>query len=230
MAEHVSDRVTMVNVIVIVIVLVLVGVLLPVVMSFRSHRSGPTGMKNTTQIRGITQSLITYADGNNTYYPGLNTKGEVLDITVENRYWLMLDQNYFTGDYAISPSESKRAWTTGVVSSDHYSFSMLELEGDLGKEPDPGRGEEWRETISTQAIILSDRNTGTDAHAGVQSIHRSSSSGYWTGSIGRNDGSASFDSTHLQDTRYGKTGPVHIDDNLFEEAGADDAYMIYTGE
>jgi len=176
--------------------------------------------------------MMTYAAGNKDYYPGLNSKGEVLDISVEHRYWELLDNNAFTGEYIISPAETKNIWTTGQITSDNYSYSMLELDGDIGKKPDAGRGEEWRLGINTQAVIMSDRNSGTDAHSGVQSIYPGSSSslGSWFGAIGRNDGSVAYESTHLVDTQYGKTGPVHIDDNLFEAAGADDAYMIYTGE
>lgn len=186
-------------------------------------------MKNTTQVRGMTQSLMTYGGSNKGYYPGLNSKGEVIDVSVEHRFWVLLDGNYFSGDYAISPSEAKMAWTTGTVSSANYSFAMLKLDGDVGKKLTAGRGDEWRATGNPEAVVLSDRNAGSDAHSHVQSIH-TTSPGTWHGSVARNNGSASFENTHLQDTRYGKAGPLNIDDNLFEAAGADDAYMIYTGD
>ena len=76
--------------------------------------------------------------------------------------------------------------------------------------------------------MISDRNTGSDADANVESIH-SGRSGVWYGSTGRNDGSASFEITHLFNTRYGPKGTPNPSDNLFEAAGDDDAYMIHTG-
>lgn len=72
-------------------------------------------------------------------------------------------------------------------------------------------------------------NSGSDAQANVQSIY-TTSPGLWHGSVGRNDGSAIFEKTHLLDTRHGKTGPQSTGDNLFEPASTDDAYMLHTGD
>jgi hypothetical protein len=224
------SNVNVINSIAVVLVLLLgVVLLIGVLIPGRGHGPGARIMKNATQIRGITQGLVTYGGGNKEYYPGLNSKGEVIDVSVEHRFWVLLDNNSFTGDYIISPFETKTAWTTGQVSSANYSYAMLQVDGEAGKKLEPGRGDEWRQTINTQAVVLSDRNTGTDAGANIQSV-QSPTPGSWIGAVGRNDGSASFESTHLLDTQYGKAGPVNIDDNLFEADGADDAYMIYTGD
>jgi hypothetical protein len=223
-----NSTVTLVNAIAVVLVLIMGGVLLVGVLG-TARDQGSRTMKNTTQVRGITQGLITYGSGNKEYYPGLNSKGEVMDVSVEHRFRVMMGENYFTGDYAISPLETKTAWTTGAVSSDNYSYAMLQVDGEAGKKVSAGRGDEWRQTINTQAVVLTDRNIGSDAGANIQSIH-TPSPGSWQGSVGRNDGSAAFETTHLLDTRYGKTGPLNIDDNLFESAGMDDAFMIYTGD
>lgn len=231
-----------VNAIVVIVVLIIGLALLIVASMSQTRGSGSRRLKNTTQIRGITQGIITYAGSNKGYYPGLNSKGQVLPdsdrwtglsgtgMTAEARIWILLDENAFTGEYAISPIETKTNWTTGAVTAANYSYALLELEGEVGKQLDAGRGDEWRsDTLRYEAIVISDRNTGPNAYAARQSIHMPYP-GKWEGAIGRNDGSASYETTHLQDTQYGKTGPLHIDDNIFDAAGDDDAYMIYTGE
>ena len=198
----------------------MVGIMLP---ALGAARRAAQQMKNTTQLRLVTQSMITDSTNNRGHYVGLDKFGDPVDLTVEGRFTHLLDQNYFTPDALISPSETKTPWVAGLATSDNYSFSLSDI-SDAG-----GRRDEWRDTMNYRAITISDRNTGhSSAPSGVQSIH-TDAPGHWAGSIGRNDGSASFENTHELDVQYGK-GQPHLFDNIFEMTADDDAMMIYTGE
>lgn len=228
MSEASGVRPTVVETIVIVAIVLIAAILImPLLGEIYGPRRNSRIASNTTLVRGITQSVVVYGGGNKEFYPGLDSKGEVVDATVEHRFWLLLNGNYFSGEYLISPAETKTVWTTGSLDSSQYSYAMLQLNLSEG-QPKTGRISEWRQMINSEAIILSDRNTGSDADANVQSIH-SVSPGFWHGAVGRNDGSAYFENTHVLDTRYGPKGLINIDDNIFEAIGDDDAYMIHTG-
>lgn len=210
----------------VVIVALLVSILAPIYSALNrpSHV-----IRTETQLRGITQSLTNYANTNNSYYPGVSSMGDLFDARVEYRYWVLLDQNYFTGEYVISVTETKTGWTAGNVSNANYSYAMLKLDGEVGQRSDTGRRQEWRNTFNPDAVVVSDRNIGSDTQSNVQSLHVAEDEG-WKGYVAWNDGRASFESTHLLDTLYGKAGTLQTDDNLFEAVGEDDAYMIYTGD
>ena len=201
-------------------VVLMIGILLP---ALGAARRAARQMVNTTQVRGIMQGTITYGGTNQGYYPGLDSRGNPIDLTVEGRFAEMLDQNLFSGEYLISPSETKIIWQAGPVTTDNYSYAMLDV------SDDGGRRKEWRQKMNNMAIAISDRNTGTSgASTDVMSIH-TGYPGDWAGSVGFNDGSATFENYHELQTQYG-SGPVNPNDNLFEIAGNDDAMMIYTGE
>lgn len=223
---------------ILVVVAVAAALLMP---GFGRHHRGPRRqMPNNTQLRGIHQGMVMYAQGNGNYFPGLNKDGRDADLSVENRLQILLEANYFTGDYAVSPSETKTVWTTGPVTSANYSYAMLHVPA-AG-----GRRDEWFTTLNTQAIALSDRNVGT-ASAPL-SVHaqaathiprpprpwRPLSGGYgysqpdWRGTVVYNDNHVIFESTHLLETRYGVAAPNKADD-LFQSPGTDDALMIHSG-
>lgn len=185
--------------------------------------------QNTTQVRGIVQSLITYASGNKEKMPGVDSKAFILPddgteksltgrsghgATVEARFWLLLDNNSFSGEYLISPAETKTAWTTGQVTSANYSYALLNLHSDGGAldsektRPDQtGRAREWKTTINTMAVLVADRARIPDGRIGddydkIYSIHSEEDSKTWAGSVGRGDGSASFHFVDAHDTKY----------------------------
>lgn len=201
-------------------VMLLIGIMLP---ALGAARHAARQMKGTTQVRGIAQSVMNYSNQNHGYYPGLDQFGNPIDLTVEHRFAELLNNNNFSGVYAISPAEYKTVWSGGPVTTDNYSYSMLDV------SESNGRRLEWRDTINTQAITISDRNTGvSSANQDVMSLY-TNYPGAWAGSVGRNDGSASFERNHELSTQYGR-GQTHSFDNIFEEAGGDDAVMIYSGE
>ncbi len=178
------------------------------------------------QLRAIVQGCILFAQGNGEYYPGLDPDGNVIGATAAGRFKLLQDGNYFTPEYAISPSESDptiQVWPgSGPITANHHSYATLQISV-------PGaRRTEWTATTNKFAPVISDRNTGTDASAHVSSIHVTGT-GKWHGNIAYNDCHVEFAKRHVVRRRkYGSV--VNKGDNLFDAAGADDAYMIHSGQ
>ena len=218
-----------------VVVLTLLGIAVAMVLLpayYGSSRGPHPELQNSTQIRGIQQALVTYAQNNGEYYPGLDATGAIVDATVEGRFQILLEQAFFTGDYATSPAETGKVdWTTAKVTSANYSYAMLQI-------AHPRRGKrikEWKDTINTEAIVVSDRRIGAKGNYYSVHVKPPRSGNDWRGSVAHNDNSVNFESSLVvENTRYG-TGPVIAKDDLFEPdatigTGNDDALMIHTGE
>ncbi len=229
--------------VVISIIALLIGILLP---ALGAARRTARQMQSNSQVRGIQQSLVMFAQSNGSKFPGLMATGNLYpNLTGDKvatpfggerpsvRYELMLDGNYFTGEYMLSPAETKSEWTTGSVSNNQFSFAMLRLSdvaagtGANGTTPtnNVGRRAEWSETLNSEAAIMGDRNTGqgvatTQGATGVSSIHTDQDSGDWRGSIAWGDNHTTFSTTHLIQTKYGSGSSIE-GDNLFSDAQAD---------
>jgi predicted Zn finger-like uncharacterized protein len=227
-----------------VIFVLLLAIMLP---ALGVARTTARKMTNSTQQRGIHQGMVTFAQGNKTptgdgFYPGLDRNGNTLTDPLTGvytanpdgrdpayRYALMLGM-YFTPDYMISPMDGGTktpAWG-GQLTSANYSYAMLDI-----SESARGRRGEWKETINSSAVVLSDRNTGSP---NAPSSIWSGTPGEWEGTVTMNDGSATwltyFDMTTglpapiVQNTRYAD-GPINTTDDLFkDETNGDDALMI----
>jgi len=239
--------------VVISIIALLIGILLP---ALGAARRTARQMQNSTQVRGIHSALVLFAQGNKEYYPGMSSKGAVLAATsnadqdsngtdidpgsyVQARFRELYDDNYFTGEYLISPSETKTQFgsgATGATTSDplttaHYSYALLDINGQVtGANKGLERKNEWRETSNSEAVVVSDR--GIDNTDGtLKSVHTNPASGTneWRGSVGWNDNHVTFESDQSVDTQYGSE--TTTDDNLFDDAGGtaddDDAAMGY---
>jgi len=221
--------------VVISIIALLIGILLP---ALGAARRTARKMKGTTQVRGIVQALVTFADGNKTYFPGLDSKGRIIEDTgtlatsdtgtsghghtVEARYWIMLDRNHFAGDYIISPAETKAEWTTEKVESNNYSFSMLNINDDSVTVASPmprcnmsTRAREWKATINSQSVLLSDRARRDDSistnYDDIYSVHTSADSGIWEGSVGWGDGRAGIENEAALKTKYSNFQSIELD-------------------
>jgi len=198
-------------------------------------------MQNATQLRGMHQGIVTYANSNRNYYPGLDRAGAPVALDVEQRFELLLEGDYFTPEYTISPFETDpaiREWPgSGAVTSDHYSFAMLQV------PTTGGRYDEWKATLNSQAVVLTDRNIGTELDTyGIHNDKSESSSlmgcsynhrqpyqriGHWVGWILLNDNYVDFIETDSPDTVY--AGTATTGDKLFSSPGDDDALLIHSG-
>jgi prepilin-type N-terminal cleavage/methylation domain-containing protein len=238
--------------VVISIIALLIGILLP---ALGAARRTARQMQNNTQLRGIHQSMVMYAQGNKSKFPGLSASGGIVESdgnptgntlnsgdgdAVEARFAILLKNNYFTGDYAVSPAETKTAWTTGVVDTARYSYAMLDLNDDADAPNKPngntGRVNEWSETLNTEAPIMSDRAKGADNDTYSVWTEDPSSGNDWRGGVVWNDNHTGFESTFTLRTKY-STGEAQTADVLFneDESGASststeyNAVMIYSG-
>jgi len=185
--------------VVISIIALLIGILLP---ALGAARRTARQMQNSTQVRGIHSALVLFAQGNNTYYPGVASNGDFTAITngthTNVRVQELLEDNYFSGEYIISPSETKTEWTTGdTLDTTMYSYALL----DISVTPSQRRNE-WRETSNSQAPVLSDRaidNDDATDDGDVKSVHTNPAAGTneWRGSVGWNDNHVTFESDRL---------------------------------
>jgi prepilin-type N-terminal cleavage/methylation domain-containing protein len=237
--------------VVISIIALLIGILLP---ALGAARRTARRMQNTTQVRGIQGACVMFAQGNNDYYPGLDSKGAIAAADVDpintakvgslpqKRFAIMLDAKLFPVAYALSPSESKSAtWTTGSdTSKEHYSYAMLRIGDDTFKTANRNIVAEWKNTSRSQAPVLGDRNTGADATTQISSIHTVKDEGKWNGSVAYNDNHAKYETSQLLSTLFG-SGTRNINDNLFFDDidqgtapnitmdGEAEAQWVYTG-
>ncbi len=211
-------------------VLVAVVVFSVFVPQRRRHHGGQQ-MQNSTQLRGIHQGIVTYSTSNNGHYPGVGPDGEIVDATVAGRFELLIDGDYFTPDYMVSPGEvgfdiEVMKATTDPVTEKNYSYAMLQIDNQ-GQ-----RRAEWFDTYNPLAIIVSDRAVPNGK--GIRSLHTKPALDFddWQGTIVFNDNSTRF-VTHYQkgiETRYGEAETNNVDDHLFIAASDDDAMMIHKGQ
>lgn len=222
--------------VVISIIALLIGILLP---ALGAARRTARQMQNSTQVRGIQTGLVLYGQGNNSYYPGLDSAGAtvVAKLSPVMRVTALITDNYFTPEYAKSPSEAQTDTTS-------YAFLHIDTNGGAApvKQTSP-RNDEWKDTSNTEAVVISDRVVGAPttptvaAPTGtIKSIHTNPSSGTdWRGSVGWNDNHVTFESTWNQTTKYGSSNNDNGSDNLFAgqpgvaaASTGSDALMVWT--
>ena len=231
--------------VVISIIALLIGILLP---ALGAARRTARQMANNTQLRGIHQGFVTFAQsnkrgGNDGFFPMLRSDGKVAEREPSdptayrggnpgqpgNAIALMLNGNFFTPEYVINPADSagQEPELNVPVDTTNFSYAFLNLGDIVGlsttDDLPAGRSQarqEWRETLNTQAIVLSDLNTGADVTTMRSSVWTEEDSGDWRGGIVRNDNSTGFetDSVEVSQTKYGNA-QANTADNLFELGG-----------
>jgi len=238
------------------IIAMLIAILLP---ALGAARRTARRMQNSTQLRGIHQGLVTFANSNKNNYAGLNSKGQILGgsdrntgnsgngDTVEARYWILLKGEFFTPDYAISPSETQASITpyepaagntssVESVDNDMYSYAMLKIQSG-GTIPNSGsplalkvnvndqqRLAEWQQTLNSQAVIISDRATNTPGDNTIRSIH-TDEDGEWRGSVLWGDNHVAFENEQYFETKFGagslnKAQGNSKGDNLYDDSNS----------
>lgn len=193
--------------------------------------------QNATQLRGIHQGLVTWANSNKEFFPGMDSRGNIIENSLEDtgnsgdgdtaeaRYWLMMNGDFFTPGYALNPVDTRavEAVSTqrgpmGTVTHDNYSYAMLDIAGDA-----PDRHSEWSQTLNTQAIVLSDRNCSDLNEEEPFSVWDQEA---WAGHILWNDNHVEYTADPIQETRYG-SGDLNVDDN---GDSFDDLFTIDTND
>ncbi|WP_221435399.1 hypothetical protein [Algisphaera agarilytica] len=214
-------------------------------------------MNNNTQLRGIHQGFVIFAQsnkkgGNDGYFPGMDSSGNILPdgeatgysgdgTEPASRLRMMLEGNFVTPDYIINPADT-RAMEAEIqpgqveyqgLTADHFSYAMLGLAEALRHQEgryEPGddlRAIEWKETLNTAAIVLSDRALGTD-RKNISSVFTEPGSGDWRGGVVRNDNSTSFETqTEFEDTKYGNNDANDFDHIFEDEPNASDAFLVF---
>lgn len=218
--------------VVISIIALLIAILLP---ALSAARQAARQMQNNTQLRGIHSSMVTYAQGNKTFYPGLNERGEMENpVAPWDVYDVLLGRGYFPGNYALSPAEVKVEWTGSPVTTDNYSFAMLSI---FRRQEQA----EWQDTVNSEAIVVSDRAIGNVAQSNLSSVWTEPRlTPNWHGALCWNDNHVTFERTHTNHiTRYG-INPANIKDNtgsgtdnIFDNDGGPtdngNALMVFDG-
>ncbi|MEQ9454669.1 MAG: prepilin-type N-terminal cleavage/methylation domain-containing protein [Phycisphaeraceae bacterium] len=145
------------------------------------------------------------------------------------RYIFLLQGGQLSGEIIISPADTKTTWTESNNSSNpdgisdaNFSYAMLRLQandvrgtaGDAAGSALPKYGRianEWRDTINTEAPVISDRNTGTGVWGtgdqgttgtGLVKSINTTEAGDWRGSVGWNDNHVTSETTHVLRTKW----------------------------
>jgi len=219
--------------VVISIIALLIGILLP---ALGAARRTARQIQNSTQLRGIHQGMVIFAQSNKSgsvegWYAGLDAQGDLAAAvtaaagtygagqdTVSLAHAILLNANSYTPEYAINPADTDKSPASSATATDaavgtgNHSYYMLDwnLSGNAEDFTPAQVKAEWRETINSSAIVMADRLNGGTAGtpAGYETVW--SDNGY-KGTMTRNDGSTQFESTHeIDGLKYG-TGNVTDD-------------------
>ncbi|MFN3167898.1 MAG: type II secretion system protein [Phycisphaeraceae bacterium] len=234
--------------VVISIIALLIAILLP---ALGAARKSARQMVSQTQVRGIQQGMFIFASSNKELYPGLDelnlnspndactdatkiktyaTGGAQAGAHVGARYALCLEEDLFSADYLISPSELTSGiepWNQDTVYREQdvfFSYALPRIWQSGGKMSQ-GRMFEWRATASASAVVVTDRlfrnsGAGVAVNRNDASTHYSLASttepGQWQGGISFNDNHTEWFSTSEIDVQLSYAG-VKTDgpDNIF---------------
>jgi prepilin-type N-terminal cleavage/methylation domain-containing protein len=206
--------------VVISIIALLIGILLP---ALGAARRTANQMKNSSQLRGIHQSSVIFANSNNTYLPGLNSGGAPTfpggpyanSASAAYRFFVLANGQFISGDLLINPQDSVTKWSTGNMLLVNFSYAALAIQN---TSTAGGRLGEWRDNANSQAVQYSDDNRGTDnTDAQVKSAW-TTVAGDWKGNLVWGDNHAGFEQSNRGfTTRYLSTS--NTSDNLFADAG-----------
>lgn len=235
--------------VVISIIALLIGILLP---ALGAARRTANQMKNSSQVRGIHQSMVIFAQNNNTYLPGLSNSGSPLSSTdasygltttttrfgggasFSGRYYILLNGSFVAGDLLINPQDVLVKWsaTSTMPDTNQFSYSLLRIGGStdttsFGGSDAVGRVVEWRDNANSQAILISDRNTAGATSSGVRSVWSTSS-----GTQADYKGTALWGDNHAEflNASNGRLGTLTLNTKYGSEINTDDFLFASSGQ
>jgi prepilin-type N-terminal cleavage/methylation domain-containing protein len=228
--------------VVISIIALLIAILLP---ALGAARQSARKMQNSTQLRGIHQALVVFAQSNKNWYPGIASDGTTMTVAEVNDtgtftgrggtsngrnssgiFAVALNQDVFTPEYLINPIDGEATPVSETTDTDldfegggdphNFSYANLYWQENATGPQESGRVAEWKESFNSQAIVLSDRLIGSGATK--SSLWTELGSGKWEGTITNNDNSTNFENTDEgYTTQYGNA--TVEDDSLFVTDG-----------
>lgn len=241
--------------VVISIIALLIAILLP---ALGAARQSTRKLQNSTQLRGIHQALVVFAQSNKGYYPGLNSDGTTMTVAEVNDtgtftgynagsngrnssgiFAIALNQDVFTPEYLINPAE-----TAAFEVANETTDTDLDFDGNPANDPinfsyanlffqESGTGpQESNRAAEWQETLNSQAIVIGDRMIGSGSTRSSvwtdEGSGDWEGTITKNDNSTGYENT---DEGYDtKYGNVAVeDDSLFETDGTVNGAAAPTG-
>jgi len=223
--------------VVISIIALLIGILLPALGAARrvANRNA-----SNTQIRGIHQGLVTYAQANGGFFPGIERNGET-DVSIGSPsaiFQFLKDRDFFTEEYDNSPAESDPQVTIG---DGFYSYALLDNDSDLSPDLASGRRLSWQDSISGSEPLIADRaiNNSSVALASlgdpVRSLWTSPRPGvndYLGGMVWGDNHVTTENAREIPSAQLGNK-PEVSDDDMFRDADSDnsgdDPFFIYAG-
>lgn len=222
---------TLIEVLVVIfIIALLLGILLP---ALGAARRATRQMINGTQVRGIHQGMILYAQTNNDWFPGIvaetdsrthlnatdhpgrfpNQPATQTGAHPAVRFRELIDERLIDSRYLLSPAEVKDPLIedADALTTANYSYALLQIAIVADH-----RTTDWRGTNNGQAVVIADRAVSSDANGGasgggggsqtlIKSVHTDpgASEKEWKGSVGFNDNHVNFETDELVDTVYG---------------------------
>ena len=205
--------------VVISIIALLIGILLP---ALAAARRTARQIQNTTQVRGIHQSLVIAAQSNNQYFVGLDRNGVTETARTEGRFLELLEDDAFTGEYVISPSETRTEWNAGLtsLSTANYSYGLRNIAGSGQISASQWKADEDGDKVALSDRGINNESTGYSAAAAIRSVHTAPDDGVsqWRGSVAYNDNHASFEASPVTED-WNSDGSIDtgVDGYLFQD-------------
>ncbi|MBX2850868.1 MAG: prepilin-type N-terminal cleavage/methylation domain-containing protein [Phycisphaeraceae bacterium] len=165
--------------VVISIIALLIAILLP---ALGAARKTARITQSNTQMRGMQQALVIFSHDNKEWFPGIQSSGNRwappsdnlandYGSTVEARFALLIEGDFFTPDYAIHPNEPNEfvnhtPYAVGsgdVFTIENFSYAMQALSVNDPTSTAINQNEtiyvrkEWQQNLNSQSIVISDR-------------------------------------------------------------------------
>lgn len=237
--------------VVISIIAILIAFLMP---ALGSARRGARRVQSNANLSSIYESSVKFSLGNRDQFPGLDTSGNIVqaaqipwsgsngDVPTA-RFALLMEAGYLDPNHAISPFDKAAiaykplASSSSNLSKTHHSYAMQKIIA----TPHDGRTAAWNRETNPRAVLMADRNNGSNTTNNKSSLHTQKNKGQWHGSVCWGDGNVRFERTSsfstvfpggISNTSTNNSAADNIfqedyDSNNTGEKLGDDAFLVY---